>query len=527
MEDLSIRDILEQVSRGQIRIPAFQRGFVWEPERVAYLMDSIYKRYPFGSLLFWRTREVLKFDRDLGPFTLPIPKADYPVDYVLDGQQRVTSIFGVFQTDIKVAKGHNWLPIYFDLFAEATAQDSQFLALREEDVVAERHFPLSTLFDTTAYRRATAIFGTDTIKRIDDMQAVFKENKIPVQISKTEDKATVAIIFERVNRQGVELTTLQLLSAWTWSEDFQLQEEFSELSDELQPFGFSDVGGDINLLLRCCSAVLTGDASPQALMTLNGQDVRAKFGALANGVKYAIDYVRAHFQAANLANLPFTTLLVPLAVFFAIEGNKERSPTSAQKDTINHWFWKSAFSKRYSSGVLRNLKSDIEQMINLRDGRTSTLGDFPAVIDKGFFIENTFGLNNVNTKTFILLLASVAPKSFVSGTPVDLKATLKDANRTEFHHLMPRAFLKESNQIEKFSDSVLANFAFMSRADNRKLGGDAPSKYAAKLAHNIDEILNASICPPNLFNDDYQVFLETRADLLRGHANKLCGLTGA
>ena len=60
MDTITIREILDQILRGQIRIPAFQRGFVWEPDRVAYLMDSIYKRYPFGSLLFWRTREQLK-----------------------------------------------------------------------------------------------------------------------------------------------------------------------------------------------------------------------------------------------------------------------------------------------------------------------------------------------------------------------------------------------------------------------------------------------------------------------------------
>src|SRR3954451_12243037 len=113
MADLSIREILEHVGRGQIRIPAFQRGFVWEPERVAYLMDSIYKKYPFGSLLFWRTKEVLKFDRKLGPFELPDPKVDYPVDYVLDGQQRVTSIFGVFQSELAMPEGAPWLPIYF------------------------------------------------------------------------------------------------------------------------------------------------------------------------------------------------------------------------------------------------------------------------------------------------------------------------------------------------------------------------------------------------------------------------------
>src|SRR6185437_7904803 len=113
MPDLSIREILEQVGRGQIRIPAFQRGFVWEPERVAYLMDSIFKRYPFGSLLFWRTREQLRVERNLGPFELPPPKADYPVDYVLDGQQRITSIFGVFQTQLPMNSSVVWEEIYF------------------------------------------------------------------------------------------------------------------------------------------------------------------------------------------------------------------------------------------------------------------------------------------------------------------------------------------------------------------------------------------------------------------------------
>src|SRR5258708_36020480 len=98
MEAITIREILDQVLRGQIRILAFQRGLVWEPDRVAYLMDSIYKRYPFGSLLFWRTKEKLRVERDLGPFKLPDPQSDYPIDYVLDRQQHVTALLGDFQS---------------------------------------------------------------------------------------------------------------------------------------------------------------------------------------------------------------------------------------------------------------------------------------------------------------------------------------------------------------------------------------------------------------------------------------------
>lgn len=524
MEDFSIRQIVEAVSRGQIRIPAFQRGFVWDPERVAYLMDSIYKSYPFGSLMFWRTKEQLKFDRDLGPFKLPNPKEDYPVDYVLDGQQRVTSIFGVFQTEMKPEIATDWLDIYFDLSAEQTPQDSQFVALAAEQVQKDKHFPLNTLFDTTAYRAATEGLAPDVIKRVDEMQSVFKETKIPVQVSKTEDKATVAIIFERVNRQGVELDTLQLLSAWTWSEEFQLADQFEDLADELRPFGFAEVGGDTDLLLRCCSAVLAGDASPKALMDLNGAKVRENFDMVTNGVKHAVDYIRVNFHAETLANLPFVTMLVPLAVFFAVRGSKEASYTDAQRDRINRWFWRTAFSRRYSSGVLRNLKADIAEMAALRDGKPSALGEFEIDIDPDFFITNNFSMGNVNTKTFILLLATQKPESFISGQPIGLAQTLKAANRSEFHHMMPKDFLKKTNQVG-YGENVLANLCFLARADNRKLGGLAPSSYRAHMPPEeakVDSILKAAVATRDLFNDVYTTFVKKRASDLTEIAKNLC-----
>jgi hypothetical protein len=516
METITIREIVDQVLRGQIRIPAFQRGFIWEPDRVAYLMDSIHKQFPFGSLLFWRTKEKLKVERDLGPFKLPEPKADYPIDYVLDGQQRVTAIFGVFQTDLPMVNREiAWENIYFDLQADTNAQDPQFVALSSDEVDSKRHF------DTAAYRKATKDFDDTTAKRIDDMQAIFKETQIPRQLSSTDDKATVAIIFERVNRQGVPLDTLQLLSAWTWSEDFQLQDQFAELSEQLGPFGFAQVGDDTNLLLRCCAAVLAKDAAPESLMKLNGQMVRENFTRILNGVKGAVDYLRANFSIFSLNNLPFPTVLVPLSVFFAVEGNQEIKYTDDQRRAINRWFWRTAFSKRYSAGVLRNLKSDIDDMEKLRDGKPNTLGTFPVAVPKEFFIDNVFGMGNVNTKSFILMLAQAGPRSFISGTPVNLSEKLKDSNRTEFHHLMPRSFLKSSGQTG-VNDSILANFAFLSRVDNRQLGGVAPSAYKSKMAQNFEEILGAALCPFSLFDDDYEAFLSARTKLLTDMAVKLC-----
>src|SRR6056297_1033211 len=128
MTELTIRALIERVSSGDIRIPAFQRDFVWEPDQVAFLVDSIYKNFPIGTIVFWQTDQRLTTEKRLGAFELPEPKRDYPVNYVLDGQQRLTSLFSVFQTDLQPSDA-SWVNIYFDLEAAANPQDTSFFAL--------------------------------------------------------------------------------------------------------------------------------------------------------------------------------------------------------------------------------------------------------------------------------------------------------------------------------------------------------------------------------------------------------------
>jgi hypothetical protein len=501
------RKIIEQVTSGAIRIPAFQRGFVWDAERVAYLMDSIYKGYPFGAVILWRTKEKLNSERDLGPFELPEGQADFPLDYVLDGQQRITSIFGVFQTDLEPQADDSWTNIYFDMDAAADFQESQFLALTAEEVDLGRHFPIKTFFDVTAYRQATRGLTDPQAVLIDSVQAIFKEAVVPTQEIITDDRSKVAIVFERVNRLGVELDVFQLLTAWTWSEDFDLQTRFSELADELKPHGFSDLAEDTNLLLRCCSAVVAGDASPTAFVNLKGADVRDRFDDIESGIKGAIDFLKKNIHVQSLANLPYPASLVPLAVFFA---RKSLTLKNEQRETLVRWFWRSCFSRRYSAGVIRNLNRDIEEAANLREGRPSALADFAAPVDEEFF-DQAFTIGTVNTRTFILLLAQQQPVSFVSGQPVTLSKVLQAYNRNEFHHLMPRAYLRGEGEVTREINS-LVNFAIISASDNKVLGGVAPSEYKKHMpAAKLNLILDRSLIPDELFQDDYAAFRAKRA----------------
>lgn len=519
---LSIRRIIEQVINGQLRIPTFQRGFVWEPAAVAALMDSIFKGYPIGQVLLWRTRETLSVEKQIGPFNLFDKTPDYPVDYVLDGQQRITSLFGVFQNEVEPEGETESFDIFFDLQSRDDFQETQFFAIPPADAAGHQYFPLKTLFDVTEYRRATSSLDASTAERVDKLQAIFKEYTLPLQILETEDKAKVAIVFERINRKGVPLDTLQLLTAWTWRDDFDLQNRFASLKNQLEPFGFEEVGETTNLLLRCIGAILRQDTSIDNLINTSGSEIRASFQKIENGVMGAIDFLKQNLYVQKLSNLPFETLLVPLSYYFAAAEASEIGYDSKQRQALIRWFWYACFTRRYSAGTIDKMNTDIAAFEELKTGNDEYFLGLHTSVSSEFFKENTFRVNTVNSKTFILLLVVQEPRSWISGTPISLASVLQRANRNEFHHIYPRAYL-EKNPSRRLDANCLANFVCMSRADNRTLGGIAPSKYRTYMHSPANHVLEPALVPDSVFEDNFDAFVMERSQILAAKANALLG----
>lgn len=157
-DPLSIRKLIDRITNGDIRIPAFQRDFVWEPDQIAFLLDSIYKGYPIGTVILWKTDTRLPAEKNLGSFILPEPAKNYPVNYVLDGQQRLTSIFSTFQNELK-PNDDDWVDIYFDMKAIDNAQESLFIALDSSEIDLSRHFPVKTLFLSCSLQKSNGRFA--------------------------------------------------------------------------------------------------------------------------------------------------------------------------------------------------------------------------------------------------------------------------------------------------------------------------------------------------------------------------------
>ena len=159
----------------------------------------------------------------------------------------------------------------------------------------------------------------------------------------------------------------------------------------------------------------------------------------------------------------------------------------------------------------------------MRADAPSNLDTIAAAVDTSFFLDNSFRIDSVNTKTFILMLANNTPLSFVSGRRRSrLPKVLRESNRNEFHHLHPRNCLKEQ-EYDGSHGNAIANFTFLSKADNILLGGDCPSIYRRKMPADpvFSEILKSALCPASLFKDDFEPFVNERAELLTDAAKKL------
>jgi hypothetical protein len=518
-----VKDLINDLERGKIRIPSFQRGFVWNPEQVSYFIDSIYKGFPFGSILLWRTRNPLRTERNLGPYKLPNNDPEYPIDYVLDGQQRMTSIFGIFQTSL-TAEEHqdtNWTNLFFELNSKESVPFKYLDNFDNYD--SNRFFPLKYVFDSPRYRQITRGLEEELAKQIDDLVDRFTKATIPLERFETEERKYVATVFERINRQKVDLDTFDLLSVWNWSEDFDLQEKFREISEELEPFGFKDIGSE--LLLKCCSAVIMNSSKPEAFIELPGSEVREKFEEIRTGIFRAIDFLKMDLSIFSLKLLPMENILVVLTSFFASSQKQPHPVPQEQYQTLKKWFWRSCLSQRYKWGGAKSTDIDIEEVKKLKEGMPNILGDISLSIDTDYFLKNSLNMGSIATKTFILILAQNKPLNFIQGTNISLERVLSQGNRNEFHHIFPKAYLKRLG--DKYKDdqiNCLANFSILSRTDNNKIKDNPPSRYRSEMSLEnqvLQQILATHFCSVDMFNDNYDSFLTSRAELLLARAEEL------
>ena len=234
IRDKNITDFIRQLSEGKFLIPTFQRLFIWDPEHVLNLWDSIYRRYPIGTILCWKTPLTLRVHRKVGGFYLPNNgfSRRRTNSYILDGQQRATSLLASFYGgNGKVRERHSFdFTLYFDLTsAEFFFEKDRYRHKWDADpaFLIRLKDALDLPDDYCNRLRASRGYSEAVEKNLEQLKYIFSDYSIPLICLEGFDIDGVCGIYERINQTGVRLTNMDILIARGFkNHDTVVEEDF-------------------------------------------------------------------------------------------------------------------------------------------------------------------------------------------------------------------------------------------------------------------------------------------------------------
>lgn len=510
--------LIAGINKGEIKVPKFQRKFVWKDEQALNLLDSIANNYPVGSLLLWRTKERLLAERNIGEFSLPETDDMDPTDYVLDGQQRLTTIYSC----LGAREDAGGFAVVYDLEAQRF--------LRVPEVLRLTHFPLRKMFKTTQllnFRAAIQAGDNAAVyqERLDALIGTFTDYRLPVVTLKDLTVEEVCPIFERINSSGTKLSTYDLMVAATWNKTFDLNDEVDEIRNALEPKGFGDI--DRETVLKCMSAVHLGTIKDKALMSLRSLD-KDEMLSLITKTKEAllktVDLLSTEFHIYNWQFLSYEALAIIICCIYADTTHL----TPAQARRARQWFWRASFGERYKVGGEGFVSNDIKVVRDFIIDGTGAAVDFgkpPAPAD---WMDIAFRSNVSRSRAYILALAEAHPKNLTNGAVIDPAQALSVYNKKQFHHIYPRAYLKRTGT--ETNDNLVINICMIAAAGNNAISDSDPAVYLPRCAVTLggvaDAVFKSNLIPlPSVFNyatASYEDFLMARSKVVADAIEKLC-----
>ncbi len=557
----ALKDVLDGIAAGQIQLPDFQRGWVWDDNHIRSLIASLSLSYPIGAVMFLEAGGVPFKPRLFAGVQLqPAPK---PKTLVLDGQQRLTSMYLSLRSGqpvpTRTEKGADIRRLYFLDMAKCLDPDVD----REEAVIsvpeslqvtsdfgrkvdldvstpelqyAQRLFPVALLFDIQGFMTwesgfsAHHQFGAEAMQFMqkfrNEIWLRFQQFKVPaIELTQDTPREAVCQVFEKVNTGGVTLTVFELMTATFAADEFNLRDDWdarrerlTAKHDVLEAVDGTSFLTAVTLLAsyRRHLAQKTAVSCKRAdVLKLDLADFKALEAALELGFKRAAELL-AEEKIFDERSLPYATQLIPLAAICAHLG--ERTTLHGIKQSLLRWYWSGVLGELYGGANETRFAMDMQDVVAWLDGGTEPR----TVRDANFAPTRLLSLQSrlaAAYKGLAALLMKHGGRDFVSGTPIDLNTYFNNA--IDIHHIFPRAWC-EKQKLPKDKWNSVINKAPLAAGTNRFISGDAPSVYLGRIQKakqvsptSLDEFLASHVIPvAALREDDFDAFIRLRAGAL-------------
>lgn len=562
--DITVGELVRRIGRGEIRLPELQRQYTWDKTRVRDLLDSLYRDYPSGSILTWKTDE----DVATGQFAVNQDVTD-TMDYelLLDGQQRLTSLKAVLNGEPVRVKGRK-NPIEIDILFnlnhpdessdmndtqfdddnddedadldeleddalgdEATGEDAH-LAEHMTFVVASRKFANSRCMVSVSKVFKEGIENTlkdagissndpkffKYIGRLEDLQRIKDRKFRVITLPRDLSYERVTDVFVRVNSRGVhlkasDLALAQITSKWPGS-----SKEFYEFdSDCKEHFGF-DLGLPIHL--KNLVSLATKQSRFKVVSGLPQEVLKEAWGDAREGMQFALNYLCETMRINNTAYLSSPFIIVALAALGKQLKNQQAGSAREFDPQLRRWVLTANAKGRYSRGSTETLLDEDLKSIYNSEGIEQLLEQlFRHIVQQVGRLKIEPGdLSGRSQKSplfktmFLAFREAKASDWGKSGLIISLK-NVGVKHKIQGHHIFPRAIM-DDEPYAPININEICNMAFVCGEKNREMSKKPPIETLSKISK---EELSKQCIPTDeaLWSiDRFNDFLEARRELV-------------
>ena len=520
----SFEKVMSGIEFGTLKIPQFQREFVWPREKSAKLIDSILKGFPIGTFILWKTKEQLRFVKEIGGQTLPpTPKGDYS-EQILDGQQRLTSLYAACKglTVTRDERPDHFRDIFVDLDADAGDDaEAPIVAIAPQGDVAsaEKDGHCVRLVDLLS-GEFELLMKLDATRRqqLQTYQQRLQTYQFSMILIQDAPIDVATEIFTRINVSGQPLSVFEIMVAKTYDHEsgFDLSERYKALRTRLEAVDYGTIPPAA--LLQLTSLLMVGQCQKQDILRLNTAEFRKTWRTVEDAVEAACDYFRSYFRIPVSKLLPYAALIVPFGYFFAIA---DKEPKGDMRKWMRELFWRISLSGRYTSAAETKLAVDIKRVQEVLQNKEPDYDEGMDLSAGSIESNGYFNTGRSFIKAILCLYAYQQPESFASGAKVRVANDwLKRANSRNYHHFFPRAYLKRRGE-ESWYINHVANITIVDDYLNkREIKAKAPSVYMKAFRtenSHIEETMKTHLIDLDTFGvweNDYDLFFRERCKLI-------------
>lgn len=518
---MKISTILDHIDNGHMALPEFQRGYVWNRDQVRGLFDSLYRRHPVGGLLVWATESKTAAHRGDGLLAAGVVKL------LLDGQQRMTSLYGVVRGQPpKFFDGNAqaFTGLRFHLESEAWAfyqpikMKDDPLWIDVNELMSRGHEGHEQLVEKLAEHEH---IGTKAVKysgRISRLLGILEIDLHIEEVTGADKTLEVVVdIFNRVNSGGTKLSKGDLALAKICSD---WPEARDTMKAKLKEWSATGYNFSLDWLLRSVNTVLTGEAKFQFLHDKGAEEIQGGLKRANKHVDRCLNMIGGRLGLDHDQVL-FGRFAIPVMVRYLDQ--RSGMMDEQERDKLLFWFVQAGMWGRFSGSTESFIDQDLAALEGPDGGLDKLLEQLrlwhgSLRVEPGHFTGWSLGARFY--PVLYLLTRMGEARDWGSGLP--LKAgMLGKMSSLEVHHIFPKAQLYKHG-FRRAEVNALANFCFLTKDTNLVISDRLPEDYFPEIEKAHPGALASQWIPadPALWRiDRFRDFLEARKALLATEVN--------